>query len=172
MRKSTKKLSSVQEKSIAKELDGKVIPASGGLQTSANWKGDINTVEEKLECKITEKTNYTLKFEDLLTLRAHATKDGKIPVFIFEFKDKARYAVTFCGQKEKEKAFIDFDTTDKSYNMKESDLRNMSIKSKGPIIGIKFKDGNTHRFIIVQDFIKWQADKEFARAQEVMKEFK
>jgi len=158
MRKSTKKLSSLQEKKIAKEVEGVTIPASGGLQTSSNWKGDINTESEKFECKITERASYTIKFEDLLTLRTHAIKDGKDPVFIFEFKDKERYVVSFCGQKEKETAFIHFDTTDKSYLVKESDLRNMSLKYKGPIIGIKFRDkeAKTDRYIIVQDFTRWK----------------
>lgn len=173
MRKSTKNLSSLQEKNIAKIVEGDLIPASGGLQVDSSWKGDINTVDEKFECKITERPSYTLKFEDLLTLRGNAAKDLREPIFIFEFKDKGKYVVTFCGQKEKETAFIHFDTTDKSYLLKETDLRNMGLKCKGPAVGIKFKDkeANTSRYIIIQDFSKWQDNRDFNRVQGLMKEF-
>lgn len=80
-----KKMSLKQEKRIAKDTDGTLVPLSGALKTSASWKGDVNTESEKFECKITTKEFYVLKFADLSKIRSQALKVGKEPVFLFEF---------------------------------------------------------------------------------------
>ncbi len=128
----------------------------------------LEALPKNVQCQIIERASYTIKFEDLLTVRDQAIKDNKEPIFLFEFKDKGRYVVAFCEKECMEEAFINFDTTDKSYLVKESDLRNMSSKFKGPILGIKFtrklftvedRDFNVPQYIIIQDYSKWQKSK-------------
>lgn len=93
-----KKMSLKQEKRIAKDVGGSLVPLSGALKTSASWKGDINTKDEKYECKVTTMGAYQLHFKDLSKIRTEAIKAGKEPVFIFEFLEgpyKAKYACIF-----------------------------------------------------------------------------
>jgi hypothetical protein len=81
-----KEISERQEKEIAKETGGVLIPLSGGLKNAtASWKGDVNTPLEKFECKVTRKDKYTVRFKDLVKLRSHAANHNRKGVFLFEF---------------------------------------------------------------------------------------
>lgn len=86
MKPLNKEISERQEKEIAKETGGVLIPLSGGLKNAtASWKGDVNTSLEKFECKVTRKDRYVVKFKDLIKLRSHAAKHNRKGVFLFEF---------------------------------------------------------------------------------------
>lgn len=65
------------EKKLAKKLGVKPQPASGALPF---YKEDIETDEFLIQVKHTTKKSYTIKLEDLNTLRRNAAKVGKIPM--------------------------------------------------------------------------------------------
>ena len=72
-----------QEKALARDLQGFVNPGSGN-----QWKrkGDVRTEEELFELKITSAKSYSLKDAELVAHNNHALLDGRIPVFMVEFK--------------------------------------------------------------------------------------
>ena len=80
----TKYLSNKQEKQVAKELKGKLVIASGALWGS---KGDVRNNNLLVECKVTEKSSYSLNYSIWNKIRKEAIKDGlRIPVMCIEFK--------------------------------------------------------------------------------------
>lgn len=72
-----------QENRLAKELSGSVNSGSGN-----GWvrKGDVRTENELWECKITSAKSYALKDSELSKHVNYALVDGRIPVFMIEFK--------------------------------------------------------------------------------------
>lgn len=79
----TIKDSQKQEKQLAKRLGGSVNSGSGN-----GWirKGDMRTDDELWELKITSAKSYSLKDADLVKHVEYALVDGRIPVFLVEFK--------------------------------------------------------------------------------------
>lgn len=81
-----------QERQTSSELRrGRLVPASG-----SKWyaKGDVATDEWLIECKRTDKKQFTLKHEMLLKHKLLAGKEGKFPMWQFEFGSKKyRYAM-------------------------------------------------------------------------------
>ncbi len=154
-----RKLSNKQEKAIAKDLGGSVIPNSGGLKTAANWKSDVNTDYEKIEAKITSKKRYTIKFKDLLLNRKYALLDrGKIPLFMFEFLGDRRYVITFCHEERAKEAFIYFESKASSFSVSVDDLYEWSCKGE-PIVGIRIRDKSegVDRHIVIEDYVSWKS---------------
>ena len=77
-----KKISQVQEKANAKDLGGRVTPASG----AGKWqKSDVRSEEVRLECKVTEKASYALKKTELDKVASEAQGD-EMPVFSVKFR--------------------------------------------------------------------------------------
>lgn len=79
----TTKDSQRQERSLATKLGGSVNSGSGN-----GWirKGDVRTEDELFELKITSAKSYSLKDAELETLTNQALVDGRIPIFMVEFK--------------------------------------------------------------------------------------
>lgn len=72
-----------QERRLANELTGSVNSGSGN-----GWvrKGDVRTEDELFELKITSAKSYSLKDAELEKLTNQALIDGRIPIFMVEFK--------------------------------------------------------------------------------------
>lgn len=72
-----------QEKLLARNLGGTVNAGSGN-----QWlrKGDVRTDDELFELKITSAKSYSLKDAELEKLTNQALVDGRIPIFMVEFK--------------------------------------------------------------------------------------
>lgn len=72
-----------QESRLATKLGGSVNSGSGN-----GWirKGDVRTEDELFELKITSAKSYSLKDAELETLTNQALVDGRIPIFMVEFK--------------------------------------------------------------------------------------
>jgi hypothetical protein len=72
-----------QEKELAKKLDGTVNAGSGN-----QWlrKSDVRTGNELFELKITSAKSYSLKDAELEKNYNQALMDGRIPIFMVEFK--------------------------------------------------------------------------------------
>lgn len=73
-----------QEKALAKKLVGASVNSGSGN----GWvrKGDVRTPEELWELKITSAKSYSLKDAELTKHVNQALIDGRIPVFLVEFK--------------------------------------------------------------------------------------
>ena len=87
-----KKKSQLQEKSVAKDLNARVVVASGALWGS---KGDVRHDNLLVECKTTDKDFYSLTLTTWEKIEKEAIKDGlRIPVMCVDIKGgKERYAV-------------------------------------------------------------------------------
>jgi hypothetical protein len=72
-----------QEKALARKLGGTVNSGSGN-----GWlrKSDVRTEQELFELKITSAKSYSLKDSELEKNYNQALIDGRIPVFMVEFK--------------------------------------------------------------------------------------
>lgn len=72
-----------QEKALARKLGGSVNSGSGN-----GWvrKGDVRTEDELFELKITSAKSYSLKDVELEKNSNQALIDGRIPIFLVEFK--------------------------------------------------------------------------------------
>lgn len=72
-----------QERRLAKELTGTVNSGSGN-----GWvrKGDVRTEDELFELKITDAKSYSLKDAELDKLTTQALVDGRLPIFMVQFK--------------------------------------------------------------------------------------
>lgn len=81
-----------QESKVAKELSGKVTPASGALWGA---KADVRNDIFLIECKTTEKDFYSLTYNTWNKIYKEAIKDGlRIPVMCIDLNNgKDRYAV-------------------------------------------------------------------------------
>jgi len=79
----TLKDSQRQERRLANTLGGSVNSGSGN-----GWirKGDVRTEEELFELKITSAKSYSLKDAELEKNYEQALVDGRIPIFMVEFK--------------------------------------------------------------------------------------
>lgn len=79
----THKDSQRQERLLANRLGGTVNSGSGN-----GWirKGDVRTEEELFELKITSAKSYSLKDAELEKNYNQALIDGRIPIFLVEFK--------------------------------------------------------------------------------------
>lgn len=79
----TTKDSQRQERNLARNTNGTVNAGSGN-----QWlrKGDVRTEKELWELKITDKKSYALKDADLEKNSNQALVDGRIPIFLVEFK--------------------------------------------------------------------------------------
>lgn len=73
-----------QERALAKKLVGASVNSGSGN----GWirKGDVRTDDELFELKITDAKSYSLKDAELQKLSDQALIDGRIPVFMVEFK--------------------------------------------------------------------------------------
>ena len=87
-----KKKSQLQEKSVAKDLNARVVVASGALWGS---KGDVRHDNLLVECKTTDKDFYSLTMTVWEKIEREAVRDGlRIPVMCVDIKGgKERYAV-------------------------------------------------------------------------------
>lgn len=72
-----------QERRLANNLGGVVNPGSG-----SGWKrkSDVRTDNELWELKITSNKSYSLKDAELIKNLNQALIDGRIPLFMVEFK--------------------------------------------------------------------------------------
>jgi len=79
----TYKDSQKQERTLARKLGGTVNSGSGN-----GWirKSDVRTEEELWELKITSAKSYSLKDAELEKNANQALVDGRMPVFLVEFK--------------------------------------------------------------------------------------
>ena len=148
MKPLNKEISEKQEKEIAKETGGVLIPLSGGLKNAtASWKGDVNTKLEKFECKVTRKDSYVLKFKDLIKLRSHAAKNGRQAVFLFEFLE-GDYADKYVCLYEDNNEIVN---ESKSLLFKDKDLFEAQ-KSKSCLLKFKYRDTSSAKGISVYSF--------------------
>lgn len=106
-----RKRSQRQEKRVAKEIGGKVTPASGALWGS---KGDARASEFLVECKTTLTDKYILKAKTWLKIKEEALKDGlRTPVMCIEVRDGCRdYNIAVMEQTDFEAYIDDFDSID------------------------------------------------------------
>ena len=81
------------EKKLAKQLGGRVQPASGALPFN---KEDVKTDRYLIQTKLTTKKQYTIKQQDLDTLLINATKIGKQAAFILSIGGKS-WVMTLMG---------------------------------------------------------------------------
>ena len=88
----TKRRSTTQEKKVAKEIGGRVTPASGALWGS---KADVRNSRFLVECKTTEKSQYPLNYSTWEKIRHEALNDGfREPIMCIDLLDgKNRLAV-------------------------------------------------------------------------------
>lgn len=72
-----------QERTLARSLNGTVNSGSGN-----GWirKGDVRTEDELFELKITDAKSYSLKDVELEKLTNQALVDGRMPIFMVQFK--------------------------------------------------------------------------------------
>lgn len=87
-----RKKSQKQEKKVAKELNGRVTPASGALDCA---KGDVRSDYFLIECKTTSKDFYSLSLDTWDKISKEALRDGmRVPVMCIDLEDgERRYAV-------------------------------------------------------------------------------
>jgi hypothetical protein len=80
-----KRISVQQEKRAAKDLGGKTTAASGAAKFSGG--ADVRVMGKiRLECKFTEKSEYTLRYIELQKVRKQAMKALEQPVLQFAFR--------------------------------------------------------------------------------------
>jgi translation elongation factor EF-Ts len=79
----TYKDSQKQEKALARKLGGSVNAGSGN-----QWirKSDVRTEDVLVEAKITSAKSFSLKDDELIKNRNYAIVDGRMPIFLVEFK--------------------------------------------------------------------------------------
>lgn len=70
---------------MAKVLKGKTTPASGSIR---GFKGDVFTDKYLVECKYTDKKQFTLKLDVLEKIEMEALLKNKIPLLAVEIKGK------------------------------------------------------------------------------------
>jgi Holliday junction resolvase len=77
------KESKKQEKKLAKELNGSVVPASGAIPGIPQ---DVSTDYFLVEAKYTEGKSFAVNRKYWNGIVEHAFKQGKLPVMIIEFR--------------------------------------------------------------------------------------
>ena len=91
MEKTVRKRSQKQEKGVAKDLDAKVVVASGAIWSA---KGDCRSEKCLIECKTTLKDYYSVTAKVWEKIEEEALRDGmRVPLLIVDIKDKDRYVV-------------------------------------------------------------------------------
>lgn len=80
---SNKARSQEQEKRLAHQFKGRLMPASGALP-SLYLKGDIETGQFLIDAKITEKERYSISLKDWNKLNDQAWRRGKHPMLFIE----------------------------------------------------------------------------------------
>ncbi len=83
-KESHRQVSDKRVKKVAKKYGAKVVANSGATPWS---KGDIKSVKDMIEHKMTGKKSYKLNKLDLTKLYSDAIKEGKNPVFMIDFGD-------------------------------------------------------------------------------------
>jgi hypothetical protein len=74
-----------QEKSIAKKIGGRVVPASGAFWSR---KGDARSDDLLVEAKTTDKASYSIKRATWDKIRKEALLDGRIPVLAIQIQGR------------------------------------------------------------------------------------
>jgi hypothetical protein len=140
--KKIRKLSNKQEQSIAKELNGKVTPASGATPFS---KGDVRVNSAfRIECKFTLAETYTLKLDELIKIRNEAVRKLEIPLFQIDFKgtNKSKYMVVPLREIKEDTSSVTIITSyNKSLVLRSGDLLYHLSKNKEeklPLLKIVF----------------------------------
>lgn len=90
MSSSVRERSRIQEKSVAKDLKGRVTVASG-----AKWfqKSDVLTEKYRVECKTTSKDRYVISSDVWEKIKDEALSSGLIPLLVVDLSDRERYVV-------------------------------------------------------------------------------
>jgi hypothetical protein len=85
----TRKQSTKQEKSVAKQINGRITPNSGATDFI---KGDVRSDIFLVECKTTDKPFYSLPFSVWGKIYREAVKDGlRIPLMCIDIQGKRCY---------------------------------------------------------------------------------
>lgn len=91
-----KRSSKKQEDRVAKELSGRVTPASGALWGA---KGDVRNDVFLVECKTTGERFYTLTFNTWDKIYREAIKDGlRIPVMCIDLENGGKRFAVMCSK--------------------------------------------------------------------------
>ena len=89
--KTVKKRSQLQEKSVAKNLGGRVVVASGALWSA---KGDVRNDNYLVECKTTRKDFYTITSKVWEKIVKEANSDHlRTPLLVVDLRDYDRYVI-------------------------------------------------------------------------------
>lgn len=119
MKSSIKKVSNQQEKSLAKELGAKQVPASGAVKFGGF---DLYTETHCIEAKFTYDIHYLLKFNELEKIRKIALSKNKIPALVFEFKELGTKYVIHGDLKETESTL---EITTKTFKLSDNTLKSV-----------------------------------------------
>lgn len=93
---SRKRKSKDQESKVAKELVGRVTPASGAMWGA---KGDVRNDVFLVECKTTSKPFYTLTFTTWSKIYKEAIRDGlRIPVMCIDLEGSGERFAVMCSK--------------------------------------------------------------------------
>ena len=149
-----KKKSQLQEKSVAKDLNARVVVASGALWGS---KGDVRHDNLLVECKTTDKDFYSLTIATWEKIEKEAIKDGlRIPVMCVDIKGgKERYAVYL---KRHFKHYKGCNDINRDINTSWTDKKSFRVQCPARILMIGFKKkptGESPCFVVApwDDFI-------------------
>lgn len=74
-----------QERSLAKNLGGRTVPASGAFWSR---KGDVRSEDLLVEAKTTEKASFSIKKTIWEKIRKEALLDGRIPVLAVQIQGR------------------------------------------------------------------------------------
>jgi NADPH-dependent 7-cyano-7-deazaguanine reductase QueF-like protein len=138
-----KKKSKKQEKRNAKELHGKVTPASGAFDFA---KGDVRLDMFLIECKYTDKDYYTFKLDIWDKIEKEALNDNlRIPLMQVDIQDKKFMIIDSDVLKE----FLDFSNI--------HSIAMIDIESKS----YKFYPDNFNCDLIIFNFFKLPSSKAY-----------
>lgn len=148
--KTLKQVSAKQEKTIAKLLGGKQVPASGALWGA---KGDVSTKYFLLECKFTKGNYYTLTSNVWLKIDNEARQIGKIPVIYVETPCYSFCAISYNDAQEINSDFVRNKTNFKNIEGIPEELRKLStnIKSQKRVTWELIP--TDHRYLIVPHYL-------------------
>ena len=140
----TKYNSNKQERQIAKDIEGRLVPASGSIWSH---KADIRSASCLYEAKTTEKTYYPLTKLVWDKIEKEALKDGmRLPVMCIELENKYKMAVVkeydFCDHLSYEyytKGLKDLGEYDKRITIRISSTGFFRLKDK-KLVCIKWCD--------------------------------
>lgn len=127
-----KRRSKKQESKVAKELSGKVTPASGALWGA---KADVRSDIFLVECKTTEKDYYSLTFNTWDKIYHEAIKDGlRIPVMCIDLLNgKQRYAVVCSKDLPNYSKVVQLDHAKTSFRVKDTGLFAVTNKQRNKV---------------------------------------